>query len=138
MSINKLRTMIRDSCCGIVLDKPAALELINEIEATLETREQLLVETLYILESSNKAIRMDIVNSSVIENHSAAIQAIQNHFESKLTEGPENDSLQKADTNLHNTTQKTLAVVKRAKCLTCHGTGIAPFGLFGITCKECQ
>lgn len=83
MNIQQLKQLIKQSRCGTVLDKSVALDLINELEAALEAREQLLVETLHILEITNKAVRMGAVNSSVIENHSAAIQAIRNHFEGR-------------------------------------------------------
>ncbi|MGY3571941.1 hypothetical protein [Vibrio paucivorans] len=108
MKTQQLRQLVEQSCCGTLLDKSTALALINEIEATLETREQLLVETLHILESSNKAVRMGAVNSSVIENQSAAIRAIRNHFECKSIEGLKHDTIQADHSNLQQTKAQRL------------------------------
>ncbi|MCZ6287686.1 hypothetical protein, partial [Vibrio parahaemolyticus] len=55
---------------------------LNNVSSQLGTQEQLLVETLNILEHSLKAIRMNAVTEELLQNHYGAIKAIREHFES--------------------------------------------------------
>ncbi|PMS43827.1 hypothetical protein C1S99_08105 [Vibrio parahaemolyticus] len=81
MSIKQLRAAIAP-CCGLGANREEVDAALNSVSAQLGTQEQLLVETLNILEHSLKAIRMDAVTEELLQNHYGAIKAIRNHFES--------------------------------------------------------
>ncbi len=81
MSIKQLRAAIAP-CCGLGANREEVDAALNSVSAQLSTQEQLLVETLNILEHSLKAIRMNAVTEELLQNHYGAIKAIRNHFES--------------------------------------------------------
>ncbi|HIF6162878.1 TPA: hypothetical protein ACX3IN_003882 [Vibrio parahaemolyticus] len=81
MSIKQLRAAIAP-CCGLGANRTEVEAALNNVSAQLSTQEQLLVETLNILEHSLKAIRLDAVTEELLQNHYGAIKAIREHFES--------------------------------------------------------
>ncbi|HCH1426948.1 TPA: hypothetical protein NKQ26_004861 [Vibrio parahaemolyticus] len=81
MSIKQLRAAIAP-CCGLGANREEVDAALNSVSAQLSTQEQLLVETLNILEHSLKAIRLDAVTEELLQNHYGAIKAIREHFES--------------------------------------------------------
>lgn len=81
MSIKQLRAAIAP-CCGLGANREEVEAALNNVSAQLSTQEQLLVETLNILEHSLKAIRLDAVTEELLQNHYGAIKAIREHFES--------------------------------------------------------
>ncbi len=81
MSIKQLRAAIAP-CCGLGANRAEVDAALNNVSAQLSTQEQLLVETLNILEHSLKAIRLDAVTEELLQNHYGAIKAIREHFES--------------------------------------------------------
>ncbi|WP_031417483.1 hypothetical protein [Vibrio parahaemolyticus] len=81
MSIKQLRAAIAP-CCGLGANRAEVDAALNNVSAQLSTQEQLLVETLNILEHSLKAIRLDAVTEELLQNHYNAIKAIREHFES--------------------------------------------------------
>ncbi|HHC7130700.1 TPA: hypothetical protein ACN37W_004535 [Vibrio parahaemolyticus] len=81
MSIKQLRAAIAP-CCGLGANREEVDAALNSVSVQLSTQEQLLVETLNILEHSLKALRMGAINFERIDNHMAAIKAIRHHFES--------------------------------------------------------
>ncbi|MEF1297849.1 hypothetical protein QTO08_18805 [Vibrio parahaemolyticus] len=81
MSIKQLRAAI-SPCCGLGANRAEVDAALNSVSAQLSTQEQLLVETLNILEHSLKAIRLDAVTEELLQNHYSAIKVIREHFES--------------------------------------------------------
>ncbi|HCH1426931.1 hypothetical protein P3584_16610 [Vibrio parahaemolyticus] len=81
MSIKQLRAAIAP-CCGLGANRAEVDAALNNVSAQLRTQEQLLVETLNILEHSLKAIRLDAVTEELLQNHYGAIKVIREHFES--------------------------------------------------------
>ncbi len=81
MPIKQLRAAIAP-CCGLGANREDVDVALNNVSAQLSTQEQLLVETLNILEHSLKAIRLDAVTEELLQNHYGAIKAIREHFES--------------------------------------------------------
>ncbi|ENH0540580.1 hypothetical protein ABVS17_001196 [Vibrio parahaemolyticus] len=81
MSIKQLRAAIAP-CCGLSANREEVDAALNDVSAQLSTQEQLLVETLNILEHSLKAIRLDAVTEELLQNHYNAVKAIREHFES--------------------------------------------------------
>ncbi|HIF6161562.1 TPA: hypothetical protein ACX3IN_002519 [Vibrio parahaemolyticus] len=81
MSIKQLRAAIAP-CCGLGANREEVEAALNNVSAQLSTQEQLLVETLNILEHSLKAIRLDAVTEELLQNHYGAIKVIREHFES--------------------------------------------------------
>ncbi|TNZ86912.1 hypothetical protein CGK40_24080 [Vibrio parahaemolyticus] len=81
MSIKQLRAAVAP-CCGLGANREEVDAALNNVSAQLSTQEQLLVETLNILEHSLKAIRLDAVTEELLQNHYGAIKAIREHFES--------------------------------------------------------
>ncbi|MDE1351833.1 hypothetical protein L9W80_16935 [Vibrio aestuarianus] len=81
MSIKQLRAAIAP-CCGLGANREEVDAALNNVSAQLSTQEQLLVETLNILEHSLKAIRLEAVTERLLQNHYSAIKAIREHFES--------------------------------------------------------
>ncbi|ETZ11011.1 hypothetical protein ACRW9P_22560 [Vibrio parahaemolyticus] len=81
MSIKQLRAAIAP-CCGLGANREEVDAALNNVSAQLSTQEQLLVETLNILEHSLKAIRLDAVTEELLQNHYNAVKAIREHFES--------------------------------------------------------
>ncbi|EHK2923186.1 hypothetical protein J7Y46_003015, partial [Vibrio parahaemolyticus] len=81
MSIKQLRAAIAP-CCGLGANREEVDADLNNVSAQLRTQEQLLVETLNILEHSLKAIRLDSVTEELLQNHYNAIKVIREHFES--------------------------------------------------------
>ncbi|HIF6161002.1 TPA: hypothetical protein ACX3IN_001946 [Vibrio parahaemolyticus] len=81
MSMKQLRAAIAP-CCGLGANREEVDAALNSVSAQLGTQEQLLVETLNILEHSLKAIRLDAVTEELLQNHYGAIKAIREHFES--------------------------------------------------------
>ncbi|EJL3960711.1 hypothetical protein NMI00_004838 [Vibrio parahaemolyticus] len=76
MSIKQLRATIAP-CCGLGANREEIDAALNSVSAQLGTQEQLLVETLNILEHSLKAIRLDAVTEELLQNHYGAIKAIR-------------------------------------------------------------
>ncbi|MBE3899211.1 hypothetical protein HJ158_08315 [Vibrio parahaemolyticus] len=76
MSIKQLRAAIAP-CCGLGANREEVDAALNSVSAQLSTQEQLLVETLNILEHSLKAIRLDAVTEELLQNHYGAIKAIR-------------------------------------------------------------
>ncbi|MEF1159643.1 hypothetical protein, partial [Vibrio parahaemolyticus] len=76
MSIKQLRAAIAP-CCGLGANRAEVDAALNNVSAQLSTQEQLLVETLNILEHSLKAIRLDAVTEELLQNHYNAIKAIR-------------------------------------------------------------
>lgn len=76
MSIKQLRAAIAP-CCGLGANREEVDAALNSVSAQLGTQEQLLVETLNILEHSLKAIRLDAVTEELLQNHYGAIKAIR-------------------------------------------------------------
>ncbi|EJB8443143.1 hypothetical protein O4N73_25100 [Vibrio parahaemolyticus] len=76
MSIKQLRAAIAP-CCGLGANREEIDAALNSVSAQLGTQEQLLVETLNILEHSLKAIRLDAVTEELLQNHYGAIKAIR-------------------------------------------------------------
>ncbi|WP_219079382.1 hypothetical protein [Vibrio parahaemolyticus] len=68
MSIKQLRAAIAP-CCGLGANREEVDAALNSVSAQLSTQEQLLVETLNILEHSLKAIRLDAVTEELLQNH---------------------------------------------------------------------
>ncbi|EGQ7794675.1 hypothetical protein I6Z01_003162 [Vibrio parahaemolyticus] len=64
MSIKQLRAAIAP-CCGLGANREEIDAALNSVSAQLGTQEQLLVETLNILEHSLKAIRLDAVTEEM-------------------------------------------------------------------------
>ncbi|HHY0515646.1 TPA: hypothetical protein ACVU5T_002097 [Vibrio parahaemolyticus] len=81
MSMKQLRAAIAP-CCGLGANRAEVDAALNNVSAQLSTQEQLLVETLNILEHSLKAIRLDAVTEELLQNHYNAVKAIREHFES--------------------------------------------------------
>ncbi|EJG0649838.1 hypothetical protein C2F74_RS19415 [Vibrio parahaemolyticus] len=81
MSMKQLRAAIAP-CCGLGANRAEVDAALNNVSAHLSTQEQLLVETLNILEHSLKAIRLDAVTEELLQNHYNAVKAIREHFES--------------------------------------------------------
>ncbi|WP_194163066.1 hypothetical protein [Vibrio parahaemolyticus] len=81
MSIKQLRAAIAP-CCGLGANREEVDAALDSVSAQLSTQEQLLVETLNILEHSLKAIRLDAVTEELLQNHYSAIKVIREHFES--------------------------------------------------------
>ncbi len=80
MSIKQLRAAIAP-CCGLGANREEVDAALNSVSAQLSTQEQLLVETLNILEHSLKAIRLDAVTEELLQNHYGAIKVIREYFE---------------------------------------------------------
>lgn len=76
MSIKQLRAAIAP-CCGLGANREEVDAALNSVSAQLSTQEQLLVETLNILEHSLKAIRLDAMTEELLQNHYSAIKAIR-------------------------------------------------------------
>ncbi|MEF1187766.1 hypothetical protein QTO04_00470 [Vibrio parahaemolyticus] len=76
MSMKQLRAVIAP-CCGLGANRAEVDAALNNVSAQLSTQEQLLVETLNILEHSLKAIRLDTVTEELLQNHYNAIKAIR-------------------------------------------------------------
>ncbi|EHK2924987.1 hypothetical protein J7Y46_004898, partial [Vibrio parahaemolyticus] len=76
MSMKQLRAAIAP-CCGLGANREEVDAALNNVSAQLCTQEQLLVETLNILEHSLKAIRLDAVTEELLQNHYGAIEAIR-------------------------------------------------------------
>ncbi|MBD6947929.1 hypothetical protein [Vibrio parahaemolyticus] len=81
MSIKQLRAAIAP-CCGLGANRAEVDAALNNVSSQLSTQEQLLVETLNILEHSLKAIRLGAVTEELLQNHYNAVKAIREHFES--------------------------------------------------------
>ncbi len=81
MSMKQLCAAIAP-CCGFGANREEVDAALNYVSAQLSTQEQLLVETLNILENSLKAIRLDAVTEELLQNHYNAVKAIREHFES--------------------------------------------------------
>ncbi|EJS4014590.1 hypothetical protein NW014_002187 [Vibrio parahaemolyticus] len=98
MSIKQLRAAIAP-CCGFGANRAEVDAALNNVSAQLSTQEQLLVETLNILEHSLKAIRLDAVTEELLQNHYNAVKAIREHFESAqpLNQMSSTQSLTEAD-----------------------------------------
>ena len=108
MKTKQLRQRIEQTCCGTVLDKSAALELINEVEALIAHREHLLLEVLNVLECSLDAMKGHRFQEDEIINHLSAMKAIRHHFESKSTD----DSILAAHTHLLTSGDETTTEVE--------------------------
>ncbi|HHC7382060.1 hypothetical protein [Vibrio parahaemolyticus] len=81
MSIKQLRAAIAP-CYALGASREEVDAALNNVSAQLSMQEQLLVETLNILENSLKAIRLDAVTEELLQNHYNAVKAIREHFES--------------------------------------------------------
>ncbi len=87
MSMKQLRAVVAP-CCGLGANHEEVDAALNSVSAQLGTQEQLLVETLNILEHSLKAVRLDAVTEELLQNHYGAIKAIREHFESDVVSEP--------------------------------------------------